>query len=250
MSSLPPRWSLVNVAGHDCEVYEPANPHPHGFTVVYLHGVHLNHLYDQEPFVAQLARHGLRAICPRTGRSWWTDRICAEFDDRMTAEAYVRGPVLEFLSRAWQVGPPRVGLLGTSMGGQGALRLSFKYPERFPVTAAISPAIDYHLRFREGDETLPFMYADAETARQDTATLHVHPLNWPRQLWFCCDPADRRWHESADRLRMKLAALGVPYHCDLETSGGGHGFEYYNRQAAAAVDFLVAGLESEIRRVT
>ena len=25
---------------------------------------------------------------------------------------------------------------------------------------------------------------------------------------------------------MKLAALGIPHECDLETSGGGHGFEY------------------------
>ena len=62
------------------------------------------------------------------------------------------------------------------------------------------------------------MYRDAEQARQDTATLHIHPLNWPRHQWFCCDPADYRWHDSADRLRMKLYSLGVPYECDLETT--------------------------------
>ncbi|MCA9210029.1 MAG: hypothetical protein KDA55_16840, partial [Planctomycetales bacterium] len=121
-------------------------------------------------------------------------------------------------------------------------------PDTFPVVAAISPAIDYHLRFDEGDETLPAMYSDPESARQDTALLHIHPLNWPRNQFFCCDPVDHRWHESADRLRMKLYSLGVPFECDLETSGGGHGFEYYNRMAAKAMSFIVERLDRERRR--
>ena len=116
--------------------------------------------------------------------------------------------------------------------------------------SAISPAIDYHLRIDEGDETLAEMYPDREAARQDTALLHVHPLNWPRNIWFACDPIDVRWHESADRLRMKLAALGIPFEHDLETSGGGHGFEYYNRQAECAVGFIANRLEAERLRVT
>src|SRR5262249_55494698 len=102
----------------------------------------------------------------------------------------------------------------------------------------------------EGDETLAEMYADREAARQDTATLHVHPLNWPRNIWFCCDPADVRWHESAERLRMKLAALGIPHEVDLDTTGGGHGFDYYNRMAERAIGFIAARLDSEQARVT
>ena len=89
----------------------------------------------------------------------------------------------------------------------------------------------------------------AHNASPDTATLHVHPLNWPHSTWFCCDPVDERWHTSADRLRMKLAALGIPFLCDLETTGGGHGFEYYGRMAPRAMQFLVERLEQESRRV-
>lgn len=246
---LPAGWSLVSIAGHDCEIFEPPAPSAHGYVVIYLHGVHLNHLYDKPAFVAELARHGLRAVCPRTQRSWWTDRICQEFDPRITAERYVVEHVLSDLAARWGARPPRLALLGTSMGGQGALRMAFKYPRLFPVVAAISPAIDYHLRMREGDETLPGMYSDVEAARQDTATLHVHPLNWPPHLWFCCDPTDQRWHESAERLRMKLAALGVPHECDLSTSGGGHGFEYYNRMAQRAVGHVAQSLERERLRL-
>ncbi len=242
-------WSEVDLAGHICEVYEPPRPSPHGYVVVYLHGVHLNRLQDKTDFLQQFDRHGLRVVCPRTERSWWTDKICTEFDAEISAERYVVEHVVDWVERRWSIAPPAIALLGTSMGGQGALRLGFKYPQKFPVLAAISPAIDYHLRMDEGDETLPDMYPDREAARQDTATLHVHPLNWPRNIYFACDPTDVRWHESADRLRMKLAALGIPHQCDLDTSGGGHGFEYYSRMAEPALTFIAARLESERLRV-
>jgi hypothetical protein len=48
---------------------------------------------------------------------------------------------------------------------------------------------------------------------------------------------------------MKLGSLGVPYVADLETSGGGHGFAYYERMAAKVIGFLVERLDQERRRV-
>ncbi|MFO0898497.1 MAG: alpha/beta hydrolase-fold protein [Pirellulales bacterium] len=249
MSPPSPGWSEVDLAGHTADVFEPAQRNQHGYVAIYLHGVHLNRLVDKPAFVAELERHGLPVVCPRTARSWWTDKLCAEFDPELTAERYLLDRVVPWIAERWNAAPPQIALFGTSMGGQGALRFAFKHPNKFPIAAAISPAIDYHLRMREGDETLPLMYRDAEQARQDTATLHVHPLNWPRNLWFCCDPVDYRWHESADRLRMKLSALGIPHECDLQTSGGGHGFEFYNRMAARAIGFMAERLERERLRV-
>ena len=249
MSTSEGTWSAVEVAGHPCDLYEPPRRDPRGFAVIYLHGVRLTRLVDRPAFTDEFARHGLSVIAPLTQRSWWTDRICPEFDPQVTAERHVLTNVLPFIAARWGAAPPRIGLLGTSMGGQGALRFGFKHPGTFPVVAAISPAIDYQLRFDEGDETLPLMYDDPESVRQDTATLHVHPLNWPRHTWFCCDPADFRWHESAERLRMKLAALGIPHERDLQTTGGGHSFAYYDRMAPAAIRFIFERLEREERRV-
>jgi enterochelin esterase-like enzyme len=242
-------WTEATVAGHPCDVYEPGRPSEHGFVVMYLHGVHLVRLRDKPAFTAEFERHGLRVIAPVTQRSWWTDRICAEFDPKLTAERHVLDNVLPHVAERWSVRPPGIGVLGTSMGGQGGLRFAYKYPNKFPVVAAISPAIDFQLRFDEGDETIPLMYPNPEAARQDTATLHVHPLNWPRNQFFCCDPADERWFDSADRLRMKLYSIGIPHQCDLETTGGGHGYDYYNKMAPKAIAFIVESLEKERRRV-
>ena len=245
-----PGWGRELVAGHEVEIFEPAAASEHGYVVIYLHGVHVQTLGENATYTREFAQHGLRAIAPITGRSWWADRICPEFDVHMTAERYVLDCVLPFIRDRWGAEPPRIALLGTSMGGQGALRFSFKYPDRFPIVAALAPAIDYQLRYYEEEEgTLAEMYDSPEAVRQDTATLHVHPLNWPRNMWFSCDPADQRWHESADRLRSKLVALGIPHESDLETTAGGHTWDYYNHMAAKAVGFLVERLERERLRL-
>jgi S-formylglutathione hydrolase FrmB len=249
MTATSGTWSTEAVAGHICDVYEPPRRNPHGYVALYLHGVHLNRLSDKPAFMEQFDRHGLAVVAPQTKRSWWTDKVCLEFDPNISAERHVVDNVLPFFEARLGARPPRIGLLGTSMGGQGALRLAYKYPRLFPVVAAISPAIDFHKRYNEGDETIPQMYSDPEAARQDTAILHVHPLNWPRHQFFCCDPEDYRWWESADRLRMKLYSLGIPHECDLETTGGAHGFEYYSRMAERAIGFLADKLDEERRRI-
>ena len=274
MSDSQATWTTIDLAGHPCDVYEPSGatgsasvlladsanrvqpalakpvaPSDARSVILYLHGVHSTPLAKSAAFNRQFADLGIPVLAPQTGRSWWNDRINAAFDPRQSAERYLLDRVLPFIADRWQARPPQIALLGTSMGGQGVLRLAFRHAGKFPIVAAISPAIDFQTRWREGDETLRSMYDDEETARQDTATLHVHPLNWPRNIWFCCDPADYRWFDSADRLRMKLSALGIPHECDLTTTGGGHGWQYYDRLAAAAISFIAERLDRESRRV-
>ncbi|GAA4433118.1 alpha/beta hydrolase-fold protein [Bremerella cremea] len=243
-------WKDVDVDGHVCEVFEPQQRNDHGYVGIYLHGVHLGKLFHSPAFVESLEEVGLPVVAPVTERSWWTDRICPEFDAERTSQQYLLDSVLPFIEREFAAKAPQVALFGTSMGGQGSLRFAYKFPDLFPIVAAVSPAIDYQNRMRDDDEdNLWQMYDSTEQARQDTATLHIHPLNWPRNQFFCCCPEDTSWWESSDRLRMKLASLGVPHTCDLETKGGGHGFNYYSLMAPKVVQFLWESLEKERRRV-
>ncbi len=242
-------WSEESVGGHACHLYEPPERNKRNYVVLYLHGVHLGRLHDKPAFLAALDRHGLPVVCPVTQRSWWADKICPEFDANITAERHVLDNVLPFITQRYDAQPPQIALLGTSMGGQGALRLAFKHPDNFPIAAAIAPAIDFHTRWDEGDETLPTMFRDKEDARQETAILYVGPFNWVRHQFFCCDPEDERWWDGADRLRMKLSSMGIPHTCDLETSAGGHGFEYYETMAPTAIDFLANALDRERLRI-
>ena len=217
--------------------------------MLFLHGSQAGRLEYHPTIVQQFERHGLRVIAPQARHSWWVDRISERFDLQITGERFVLDYVVPFLAKHWECQPPQIALLGASMGGQGALRFAYKYPDIFPVVSSVFPAIDFHMCIEEGDPVLSKMYRDAEDARQDTATLHIHPLNWPRHQWFCCDPDDTRWYESSDRLRMKLYSLGVPHQCDLETSAGGHGWEYFAHMSEQAIGFLAEGLEKERLRV-
>jgi S-formylglutathione hydrolase FrmB len=242
-------WSQIDLAGHICRIFEPARPSGHHYVIIYLHCIDGVSLSRFPAFFNEFERHGLYVVEPVTGQSWWTDRIWPDFDPHISVEQYVTERVVPYVAERWQASPPRLALLGVSMGGQGALRIAYKYPNTFPTVAAVSPAIDFQKRIEEGiDPALECMYGDAESARQDTALLHIHPLNWPRNQFFCCDPGDTRWHESVDRLRMKLWSLGVPFECDLETQAGGHSFAYASHMAPRVVGFLAERLDQERRR--
>lgn len=238
-------WQSIEVAGKTCDIFEPARPGPH--LVLHLHGVGMETLAGNTVWTQLLEDRGLRAICPHGKRSWWTNRACAEFDRKLTAERHLLDNVLPFIRERWGAEPPKFALTGISMGGQGALRLALKHAAKFPVVAAISAAIDYQNLYGQGT-TIDEMYPDKEAVRQDTALLHVHPLNWPRSMLFVIDPADRQWLDGNQRLHEKLNALGIPHQYDFETTAGGHCWKYFNHMAPRVIDFVVRGLETESLR--
>jgi S-formylglutathione hydrolase len=239
-------WTAVDIAGKTADIFDPAISPPR-FGLIYLHGVGQEKLVDRPVYTRLLDELRLGCVCPRGGYSWWSDRICPDYDAARTAERYILDDVLPYVLQRWSLPVRSVGLFGVNMGGQGALRLGFKHPEIFPVVASVAPAIDYHEYYGQGT-ALEQMYDSKEQCRQDTALLHVHPTHWPRHVFFCCDPYDS-WHRGCDRLHEKLSALGVPHECDLTTRAGGHTWDYYNAMAGRVLRFLAAGLEQEGRRL-
>jgi len=247
-------WPRIAIAGHPCAVYAPPEPVP-GRAAIYLHG--LDGQPPQGAIRAAIERAALPTIAPLTGRSWWLDRIMPTFDAQVTPERFVREAIVAEIGSRFGVRPPGIGLVGVGMGGQGALRIAYRHPQVFPTAAAIAPAIDFHLGMRQAADrddgelfdTLWEAFGDVERARQDTAILHVHPLNWPRQQWFASSPADHHWHDGAQRLHSKLVALGIPHEWVLEGLPGEDAAAFEARVATAAVEFLVSSLDKESRRI-
>jgi len=226
--------------------------------MIYLHGVRERWLQEITGLRDLIEQAKIPVIAPRSGRSWWLDRVVPSFHATITPERFVIDRIVPEVGRRFGVEPPGIAIIGTSMGGQGALRLAYRHPNLFPVSAAIAPAIDYHAAMREahvrddGDlyDTLWEVYGDVERARQDTAILHVHPLNWPRHQFFACDPDDRHWYDGSVRLQSKLVALGIPHVAILEPRGGGHDPVYYDRIAPEVMAFVLDRLDQESRRIT
>src|SRR5262249_3434998 len=179
-------------------------------------------------------------VCPRGGRCWWADRVCPEFDPRLTPERYLLDHAVGYIGGVWGIGARGGGLLRVGVGGQGAWRAAFTHRDTFPAVAAIAPAIEYHELYGRGTP-LDAMYDSKEQCRQDTALLHVSPLKSPPHIFFCVDPDDP-WYRGSDRLHEKLSALGVAHTCDLTTRAGGHSAAYAEHMAERAVRFVHAGL--------
>jgi S-formylglutathione hydrolase len=150
------------------------------------------------------------------------------------------------LSR-WALGPRGVAIAGEGIGGQGALRLSFLHPNLFPVVAAIAPSVEFQ-EWYNADTPLQEMYDSKEQCRQDTASLHIHPTEFPPHIFFCSNRAQPHWWRGGDRLHEKLAALGIGHTVDLQ-SRADQPRDYFERMWPAAMRFLIGGLEKESRRL-
>lgn len=240
-------WTQLTIAGKPADVFEPSRPADPATAVLFLHGHGRVTLANNTVYTARFEKHGLKAVCPHGGRCWWADRVCPEFDPALTPAKYLHESLLGWFQETWQIAPPAIGLFGVNMGGQGALKLAYKHPREFPVVVALAPLVDF-FRLHGSGIPLDALYPTRETARQDSAQLHINPLNWPKHQLIACDPEDVDWFEGAERLALKLSSSGVPFDRDFETRAGGHGWKYFDHMAPKVVEFLVDRIAKERRR--
>jgi S-formylglutathione hydrolase len=229
----------IQIAGHAADQLVPAGDVVG--VVIFLHGYDNVTLRDRPQFQAALQRYQLAAVCPHGPGCWWTDAVYPPFDPLQSPLDYLQGAVVDFIRDTWHIEPPRIAVTGIEMGGQGALQLAYHHARRFPTVAAISPKVDFETWHGHGT-TLDALFPDRETARQRTATLHVHPLDWPKRQLILCDPADQYCIDGVQTLASKLSSTGIPFEQDFETTHGGYGWEYADFMADRVVKFLAEGI--------
>lgn len=198
---MPGQWTRHTIADHPVEVW-----HPGGLCEVA--ALLLHDLDGQVPLRSVIEEANFRVVCPLAGRSWWLTVESSGF--REGALGWVRDQVVPWASEHLQLLPPRFGLIGIGMGGHGALNLSYRHARKFPVVFAISAAVDFHV-YQPSEPVLTAAFESQEAARQQTATLHLHPLNWPLYQRIACDPSDPFWFEGCERLASKLSSSGIPF---------------------------------------
>lgn len=235
-------WTTQQFAGRPAEVYEPASRGNLRAAILFLHDLDLQTPGQNPVLRAEFERCALPVVSPHGGRCWWLDRICSEFDPQCTPLGWIRESLVPELSQRWGIAPPCIAVCGIGMGGQGALQLAYRHPRQFPIVAALSPFVDFHDWHGRGT-SLDEMFSSPEAARQETATLHAHPLNWPPHQLFACDPADPHRFEGCERLASKLASTGIPFESDLVTTHGGNPAAYLSELFPRVADFLTLRLE-------
>lgn len=141
-------------------------------------------------------------------------------------ESFIAGPFIERVGAR-----SRLGIVGISMGGYGALKLAFARPERFAAVAAVSPMVEPYsaavpLRNRffypsEVPQALLGAARDHALYSADhpdrRARAHADRLR-EHQLAICLDAAGRdalHAHDGAESLHRTLWELDIPHEYHL-----------------------------------
>ncbi|QJW92803.1 alpha/beta hydrolase-fold protein [Frigoriglobus tundricola] len=233
-------WTRVTIGAKAADVFAPIDALPQ--CVLYLHSLAEESPATDAAFTAALRRHRLRCLAPCGGWCWWADRVCPEFDPAITPERFLLNVLVPWAEAEWHLGPRAVALVGAEMGGQGAMRIAFRHPERFPVVASLAGALDCQDWYGRGTP-LDEMYESRERCRLDTAILHLDGHHWPRHIWFWCAPADATCYRGNDRLYEKLSAMGVPHTADLDTRASP------DQMIPPVLDFVASALAKEAKRL-
>ncbi len=229
-------WTRLDLAGKPADAFIPASPR---FALLFLHD-HAGPSPALTPaLTALLTELRLACVAPMGGACWWVDRVWPPFDANITPERFLLEQVVPWLESEWKLGLRAIA--GIGMGGQAALRLGFRHPDRFPIVTSLDGALDFHEWHGRGT-ALDTQYESRERARQDTAILHIEPSRWPAHISFACSPTSE-WYRGNDRLAEKLTAYGISHAADLDS------ITPLEARLAPMLHFLANGLERESRRL-
>jgi enterochelin esterase-like enzyme len=125
--------------------------------------------------------------------------------------------------------PQKIGTMGISMGGYGAILLGEKYPNLISAVAAISPAI--WTSYADAMTANPGAYASAEDFARDDAVTHTHALaHTPvRVASGNSDP----FHPG-----VKALAKALPPEAIVEFAPGCHTGDFFTTQEPPSLSFL------------
>jgi S-formylglutathione hydrolase len=158
------------------------------------------------------------AVTPSVSRSLYMDYR----DGSQKWEQFLIGPFMDHLRREYRLIPDRRGtlLFGISMGGMGALRMGFKYPDLFTALAALEPGIEPALAF--GD-----IQPEDRFWRPDELFEAVYGKPVDEAYWAMNNPANIALK---NREKIIQSRLGIYLECGDEDSFGlDRGTEFLHR---------------------
>jgi S-formylglutathione hydrolase len=235
-------WSTIEIEGKPSEIFVPESATQPVGVVLFLHGYDGVTLKDNPSYSQEFIKHNVIGLCPLGPQCWWTDAVYPPFDERISPIEFLAKQVPAFCHQAWNLEPPRIAVCGVEMGGQGALQLAYRHARQFPIVVAISPKVDFETWWGHGT-SLDVLFSDREAARQRTAILQLHPLNYPKHQLLLCDPTDHYCFDGILTLASKLSSTGIPFVHEFESRHGGYGWNYPNAMASRVLDFIGSSLE-------
>jgi putative tributyrin esterase len=184
-------------------------------------------------------------ITPEGGNGWYTDSATVPSDQYETY--FVRELIADVDSRFRTIAD-RGGrsVAGVSMGGYGALKFGFKYPEKFSLAASMSGAVDATVRTDEA--SIMQTFGEPESPTRKTNDLPRLAREFPAELnpllpyiYLDCGTDDPWLASNRDFSGLLLERKMIHEYRRLP---GGHIWSYWDRQVREvlriAADRMVA----------
>lgn len=199
--------------------------------VVYLlHGYSGNYAdwIKKVPAIKRLAdQYQFIIVCPDGGfSSWYFD---SPIDDNFKYETYIVDELIPFIDQKYKTIKSREGraITGLSMGGHGALYLSFKHQDLFGAAGSMSGGVDIRPFPSNWDlaKRLGMQAEHADLWEKYTVTNMLHLLI-PNRLSIIIDCGTGDFfYKVNEQLHHKLLDRNIPH--DYITRAGVHNWDYW-----------------------
>jgi putative tributyrin esterase len=218
---LPPGYGLITSRG----IHYPVLYLLHGWSGNY------NSWTKQTSLMQYAAEYQMIIITPEGGNSWYTDSATVPSDQY---EAYVMRELVPDVDNRFRTIADRRGrsIAGVSMGGYGALKFGFKYPEKFSLAASMSGALDATSRTDDASIMQTFGGPDSPARRTNDLTRLAREFPADRQAllpYFYLDCAtDDPWLASNRDFSGVLLERKIVH--EYRQLPGNHLWTYWDRQ--------------------
>jgi putative tributyrin esterase len=184
--------------------------------------------------VATFAQGGLILVMPEGDSSYYVNSVQRS---QNRYEDYIVDDLISEVESKFPVAPgrPNRAIVGISMGGFGAINLSFRHPELFVFAGALSPAVDAPTRpfslkrlGRWSEHTAVFGPWGSKTRRENDPYVLVRSVDPTRAPYIFLSCGEKEGFLPANR---RFAALLARYHFRYEfhVVPGGHDWNQWNQ---------------------
>ena len=186
----------------------------------------------------------LAVVMPDAGRSMYTDMACGP-----AYWQFISRELPQFVENYFPVSRERSETFaaGLSMGGYGAFKLAFHFPERFGAVASLSGVLDVVSFMPECEKNISCLkewqnifgdISQVKGSENDVLALMEKYAGQSDQLprfYACCGeedflfPDNKRFAEIAEQLNIQLT---------FEKGPGDHNWDYWDKQLPRVIEWL------------
>jgi putative tributyrin esterase len=181
-------------------------------TLYLLHGLSDDHtIWSRRTSIERYAdSYGIAVVMPAVGRSWYTDMEYGH--DYFT---YVSRELPKVVQSMFPLSSKREDnyIAGLSMGGYGALKTAFHFPENYRAAASLSGAVDVVERLSDFKKDFPAIFGNRQVEASGDDLFHMAKVlvesDSPRPFLYVNCGTEDHLYEANLRFRDHCGEIGL-----------------------------------------